>query len=373
MLQEFIKKRIEFNFSKQKLKFDLNQSLFSSTGIDEGTKILLNTFRKNPDIKYENLLDLGCGYGIIGIFLKKQNPQSHVTCVDRNSLATEFTKHNAKINNLEVDTIPSLGYNSLNKKFDFIVTNYPAKAGINALKDFVYNAYKHLNPNGIFAIVIVKELREDFKKILNDKIRVIFSHDSIGYSVYHLKFLEETKFTGDVYTRKKILFNLGKKNYKMETAINIPEFDSLHNITKGMIYFIKKMDKINDVTIINPFQGHLALAIIHYLKPKKVSLVSKDLLSLTYSEKNLKNNRFFETTKINTPFLDKKFSNVLFWNLDIDEEIDLIKKRFETLKKLYPTIILGGQKNVVKKLIEKAKIKTREEKEIDKFKIVVVK
>ena len=95
-----------------------------------------------------------------------------------------------------------------------------------------------------------------------------------------------------------------EKNYKMKTAINIPEFDSLHNITKGMISFVKKMDRVSSVTIINPFQGNLALAIMHYLKHEKIDLVSKYLLSLTYSEKNLNANGFSKVKKINTSFLN---------------------------------------------------------------------
>ena len=87
MIKEFIKKRIDFNFGSQKLVFDLNQSLFSSYNIDEGTKILLNSLRKNKEIKYDKILDLGCGVGIVGIFLKNTNTGTDMNFVGQPGLA----------------------------------------------------------------------------------------------------------------------------------------------------------------------------------------------------------------------------------------------------------------------------------------------
>ena len=93
-----IKKRINFNWSGISTSFDSSQALFSSVDIDVGTQALLNSLRKNKAIDYSKVLDLGCGYGVIGIFLKKQDLSREVVLSDRDMLAVEFSQHNALLN-----------------------------------------------------------------------------------------------------------------------------------------------------------------------------------------------------------------------------------------------------------------------------------
>src|SRR3989344_5359591 len=105
MIDELVKKRIDFNFGGLKLKLDLSQSLFSSADIDIGTKALINSLRKDSAVKFGKILDLGCGYGVIGVFLKKQHPESSVVCADRDALAVEFAKRNSLLNECEVECL----------------------------------------------------------------------------------------------------------------------------------------------------------------------------------------------------------------------------------------------------------------------------
>jgi SAM-dependent methyltransferase len=361
MYKELIKKRINFNFSKQKLMFDVSQSLFSSTNIDEGTKALLNSLRKNEKIKYESILDLGGGYGIIGIFLKKQNPDAEVECVDRDALAIEFSKHNAEVNNCKIKVYGSLGYQEVGGKFDLIVCNFPAKAGEKALEDFVYNASWHLHENGIFAIVIVKELEKEFEKSLNQDINVLYKQKTSGHIIYHLGYKKEIKSEEDPYYRKNVNFHIDNKNYKLKTAVNVNEFISQHYSTMCILGLIKKLEAKEPV-IIEPFQGHVAIGVMHYMKPKKITLVSRDLLSLRYSEKNLIENGERQVNVVHTPHLSENLGDLVIWRIDEKEEKKVFQLKFNLLKKNYKRIVIAGKKGQLGRFL-KRKIKKEFEKE----------
>ncbi|MBW2978723.1 methyltransferase [Candidatus Woesearchaeota archaeon] len=343
------RKRISFNYSKQKLLFDVNPDLFSSFAIDKGTYHLIDSLRKNNSIKYEKILDLGCGYGIIGIFLKKINPKSEIHCIDRDALAIEFTKHNAKLNNCPIKVYSSLDYQSIKDEFNLICCNYPAKAGINAFKKFIYNASTHLKSDGILAIVIVKELLKDFENILTDEIRVIKKFQSSGHYVFHLKFNKKIEFKKDPYTRNKVKYEIQNKKYELITAYNVPEFESPSFTTKAIIKLLCEIPKGLKICIANPLQGHLAIAAVHYLNPNQIILNSRDLLSLEYSKKNLIKNQFTKI-KINHSTSMKSKADVLIWNLGNNIEPIQFEKQCQEIKKIYKYIIIGAQKSKINQL-----------------------
>ena len=171
-------KRITLNYSKCSYQFDLIPSLFSSAGLDRGTFQLLESLRKSPK-PADRILDLGAGWGPIGIILKKQNPEAEVHSVDRDGVALEYTCSNGALNGVELKVYPSLAYQGVEGKFDLICTNYPAKAGPLAFKEFVHGASQYLNEDGLFVIVIVKELEEEFKTLIVDGREVL--HYSVSF------------------------------------------------------------------------------------------------------------------------------------------------------------------------------------------------
>ena len=121
-----IKKRIIFNWSGISTSFDSSQALFSSVDIDVGTQALLNSLRKNKGIDYSKILDRGCGYGIIGIFLKKQDLSREVVLSDRDMLAVLFSQHNVLLNEVDVKVDHGLDYEGLgsDEKFSLIATKF---------------------------------------------------------------------------------------------------------------------------------------------------------------------------------------------------------------------------------------------------------
>ena len=89
----FYKKTISYCYHNHNLNFHVSQTLFSSQDVDIGTRRLLSNLT-SEDYTYSKVLDLGCGYGVIGISLKSVNPEGTVHMVDRDSLALDYTRKN---------------------------------------------------------------------------------------------------------------------------------------------------------------------------------------------------------------------------------------------------------------------------------------
>ena len=134
------------------LKFLSNNGLFSCDKIDDASIAMLENL---PPLEGA-LLDLGCGYGTLGIVLAKKYDVS-LTMADINAIALEYAAKNAKLNGVAATTIHSDCFANISGKFDNIVLNPPIHAG----KDIMYRMYEeaaqHLNPGGSLYVVIYKK------------------------------------------------------------------------------------------------------------------------------------------------------------------------------------------------------------------------
>lgn len=138
------------------LQFVSYSSLFSGTQIDEGTRLLLEHI-KLPDSGV--ILDVGCGYGVIGITVAKLNPRLRVYMVDINKLAVKVSKLNAKLNNVEDRVVVLEGdrYEPVkNMLFNAIYSNPPLSAGMKVVEDIVLGARDHLTRDGFAQFVLAK-------------------------------------------------------------------------------------------------------------------------------------------------------------------------------------------------------------------------
>lgn len=159
------KKQINVIINDTKLKFITDNGIFSKKGLDFGTRTLLENIE---NIK-GNILDFGCGYGPIGIYLKKTF-DVNVDMIDINKRALSLALKNAKINNAEVNIFESNIYENVSKKYDVIVTNPPVRVGKKILYDILFEAKKYLNKNGKLWLVInknqgAKSLAKDLGKV----------------------------------------------------------------------------------------------------------------------------------------------------------------------------------------------------------------
>ncbi len=185
----YFKKEIIYSFEGNKFKFDVGNNLFSTFNIDLGTDMLLRTI--SPDNNPKTILDLGCGYGPIGIVLAKKYPQAQVMMTDKDLLAVHFTKINMEKNNiLNATALGSVGMEQIkNQTFDLIVSNVPAKIGDDAItQDFILTPYKYLHPSGEYWIVVVNALNRLIPKIgRQHQLNMKEIKNRSGHSVYRIK------------------------------------------------------------------------------------------------------------------------------------------------------------------------------------------
>jgi 16S rRNA (guanine1207-N2)-methyltransferase len=151
----------------EKLNFETSFGVFSPKSIDEGTMLLLKYLQVEENF---DCLDLGCGYGPIGLWMAKKAPKGRTILLDKDFVAIEHVKQNAKINKIEnTQALLSNGFSSLEEqKFDLIVSNIPAKVGNDMLYLFQYDALYHLKPGGKFVVVTVNGLRQFCKRTFNE-------------------------------------------------------------------------------------------------------------------------------------------------------------------------------------------------------------
>lgn len=148
-----------------------DNGVFSKKGLDFGTRTLLETIE---DIKGQ-VLDFGCGYGPIGIYLKKTF-DVEVDAVDVSVRAMNLAKKNAELNKVNINIFESNIYENVKKKYDYIVTNPPIRVGKKILYQILFEAKEHLNKNGELWLVIHKDqgaktLAKDLEKEYNVEIK----------------------------------------------------------------------------------------------------------------------------------------------------------------------------------------------------------
>lgn len=166
------------------LKINSDSGVFSSKYIDFGSKVLMKSFIKTDS--YKKILDMGCGYGGIGIFLKKFFSNSSVDMVDINERAIELAKKNIIANDVECNAFKSDGFNEVKQKYDLICLNPPIRAGKKIYYKMYNDAKEHLNPGGEFRIVIQKKQgalssKEELTKIFGNCELVCREK---GYQIY---------------------------------------------------------------------------------------------------------------------------------------------------------------------------------------------
>lgn len=146
-------KELNVNLLGDSFSFKTDAGVFSKKMIDFGSQVLLSTltFHKN-----DTLLDLGCGYGPLGIALAKVQGVK-ATMVDINNRAIDLARENAQANDVEVDIFQSNIYDKVTGRFDHIISNPPIRAGKEVVHSILVEAFDYLNPDGDLTIVIQKK------------------------------------------------------------------------------------------------------------------------------------------------------------------------------------------------------------------------
>ncbi|MBW5449185.1 methyltransferase [Cohnella sp. CFH 77786] len=135
------------------LKLTSDAGVFSREGVDYGSKALIRKMEIPPGAR---VLDVGCGYGPIGLTAARLAPSGHVVMVDINERAVELARLNAEANGIrnvsfaQSDKLAAVR----GQTFDVILANPPIRAGKAVVHEIFEQAIDHLNPGGSLWIVI---------------------------------------------------------------------------------------------------------------------------------------------------------------------------------------------------------------------------
>jgi len=130
--------------------------VFSKNHIDFGSRLLVDTIVKEEEKKEVSILDVGCGYGFIGIVLSSLL-ESKVTMVDVNKRAIHLCEKNIKNNGIDGTCFLSDIYENVTEKYDIIVSNPPIRAGKEVVLKILLEAKKYLKKEGTLWFVIRKD------------------------------------------------------------------------------------------------------------------------------------------------------------------------------------------------------------------------
>lgn len=149
------RKIIKFNFDNKVFSIYSDNGVFSKDRLDYGTRVLLNSV--DIDKLSGNVLDLGCGLGVVGIILGTFNKGINIDMVDINERAIDLAKNNLVLNNVKANIFVSDIYSNVDNKYDFIITNPPIRAGKNVIRGFLLGSYDYLKDDGILYFVMRKD------------------------------------------------------------------------------------------------------------------------------------------------------------------------------------------------------------------------
>lgn len=146
--------KIRYRIEEIELELITDAGVFSKKRVDFGSDLLINSI---PQISGK-VLDIGCGYGVIGISLSHLNPSSEVTMIDINERAVELANRNIQLNNIKnAKAIQSNGFENVNGTFDVIVSNPPIRTGKKVIYPIFEQSIEFLNNNGSIYLVIQKK------------------------------------------------------------------------------------------------------------------------------------------------------------------------------------------------------------------------
>ncbi len=242
------------------------------------------------------MLDTGCGTGVLGCCLAKNNPSLEVHFQDRDALALACTTYNLKENRITSGFVysglllPDKGAG----QYDLLVSNLPAKAGAPVLQDFFRRCPVYVTPGGAAAVVVISALRDLAGSALQTSGYTILTEEhSTRHSVFIFRSGQSSGQMPDPgltpYIRYSGTFHPAGPGYHLDTVYNIPEFDTPGYASVLAARMLHRRAMKGPILFLNPGQGHVpcSLAAGDSSRGCGIVLAGRDLLSLRITAHNL--------------------------------------------------------------------------------------
>ena len=183
-------KELSYKYNSSFFMFYSDNGVFSKKSIDYGSRLLLETYL-SENINNKRVLDVGCGYGFIGIVIGVLT-SSYVDMIDVNKRAVHLTKRNIKrYKDFNGSVFESDAYQNVNDKYDIVITNPPIRVGKTKLLEILEGAFDHMNEDGILYFVIRKDQGAlSIKKILEENKLVEIINKDKGFFIFRVKNLK---------------------------------------------------------------------------------------------------------------------------------------------------------------------------------------
>jgi predicted RNA methylase len=293
ILLKYRKRTTEETLLHARLRFDIPADVFSSFAVDKGTRLLLREISK-ADVKWSKALDLGCGYGPIGLALLASGRAQETWALDRDLLAVAYARRNAELNKLEnFHALAAMAWpGDLAGDFDGVVTNLPAKAGQEVHRHILLGAARHLHESGRVWTVVVNSLVEKIQEILKDSGATdITCIPGREHTVLHYGFTRIPEEVPDPYLRDIATFQWGRVTYQLYCLHGLSEFDTRSWVTDAVLDLVSKRmggPGKRHLLVVEPGQGHLPLLAWTKMRSlESIELVSRDCIALRASLRNL--------------------------------------------------------------------------------------
>ncbi len=177
---------VKYVYKDTPFVFTSDLGVFSKDKVDYGSKVLLEKVLEVENTG-KKILDVGCGYGLIGIVLSKML-NSEVDMVDVNKRALHLTEMNIKNMKVNAKTFISDAYENVICSYDIIITNPPIRAGKDKVLEILLGAKEHLNSGGTLYYVIRKDQgAKSITKTLSESYKIELLDKNKGFYIYSAK------------------------------------------------------------------------------------------------------------------------------------------------------------------------------------------
>jgi len=147
-------RRLDVSFAGQDFVFETDAGVFSRDGLDPGSALLLQAVL--PQLAGE-VLDLGCGWGAVGVIAARLRPDIRLTMTDINARAANLARRNLRLNGVSGQVVVGDGFEAVKGQFDWILLNPPIRAGKQTVYGLFAKSATRLRPGGCLCLVIRKQ------------------------------------------------------------------------------------------------------------------------------------------------------------------------------------------------------------------------